>query len=172
CGLHGKGESVWLGHFLFGVLKTWAMIAHRRGESQIADAWLERAANLRDALNTVGWDGEWYWRATLDDGTVLGSRESEEARIFLNVQTWAIINGVADGDRAEQIMNAVEKHLHREYGPLLFVPAFSKPDPRVGYLTRYAPGTRENGGLYTHAGIWGIQAACTMKRPEVAWEMF
>jgi len=172
CGLQWRGESVWLGHFLYGVLQGWARIARRRGESAIADAWEEKAADLRDALNTTGWDGEWYWRATLDDGSVLGSRESEEARIFLNAQTWAIIHGVADSERSEQVMDAVEKHLHREYGPLLFLPAFSKPDARVGYLTRYAPGTRENGGLYTHAGVWGIQAACVLKRAEVAWEMF
>lgn len=172
CGLEGKGESVWLGHFLHLILNQWSLVAEKRGEGGKASNWKKRANQLRDAVNQHGWDEKWYLRATLDDGSPLGSARNDEARIFLNSQTWAILSGTADENRAEMAMDAVEKHLLREYGPLLFSPAFSIPDPRVGYLTRYAPGTRENGGLYTHAATWAIQAACKMGRPETAWKMF
>jgi len=131
-----------------------------------------RAMQLKAAINEHGWDGDWYLRATLDDGSVLGSQSCEEARIFLNAQTWAIISGVAKELRAEKVMDMVEKHLLLDYGPVLFQPAFIIPDKRIGYLTRYAPGTRENGGLYTHAATWAIQAACKMKRPETAGKIF
>ena len=69
-------------------------------------------------------------------------------------------------------MDAVEEHLLKNYGPLLFTPAYSVPDERVGYLTRYAPGVRENGGVYTHAATWAIQAACMVGRAKTAWEIF
>jgi cellobiose phosphorylase len=172
CGRQGTGESVWLGHFLYLILKEWSELARRRGEDALAEEWENRARCLCDAVNVIGWDGEWYLRATLDDGTPLGSRFSREGRIFLNPQTWAVIAGTADSDRANRVMDAVETHRLRDYGPILFTPAFSRPDARVGYLTRYAPGRRENGGVYMHAAVWAIQAACLLGRAETAWKVF
>jgi cellobiose phosphorylase len=172
CGRQGNGESVWLGHFLHLILNEWAELARRRDRDDLAEEWENRARCLRDAVNVIGWDGEWYLRGTLDDGTPLGSRFSREGRIFLNPQTWAIIAGTADPDRANMVMDAVETHLLQDYGPILFTPAFSRPDARVGYLTRYAPGSRENGGVYTHAAVWAIQAACMLGRAETAWKVF
>jgi cellobiose phosphorylase len=52
-------------------------------------------------------------------------------------------------------------------GALLLAPAFDTPDETVGYLTRYAPGMRENGGVYTHAAVWAIAAAARLRRPEL-----
>ncbi|MCB2156604.1 glycosyl transferase family 36 [bacterium] len=172
AGMHGKGESIWLGHFLYGVLCDWSDLATQRGESERAAEWTARADALRVAINTHGWDGDWYLRATLDDGSPLGSASCKEGRIFLNAQTWSIISGTADEERANQVLDAAEEHLLREYGPLLFTPAYSTPDARVGYLTRYAPAVRENGGVYTHAAIWAIQAACKLGRAETAWSAF
>ncbi|RLI06251.1 glycosyl transferase family 36, partial [Candidatus Bathyarchaeota archaeon] len=113
-----------------------------------------------------------YLRATGDDGRILGSAQNSEARIFLNAQTWAVINGVADSNRAERAMNSVEEILDREYGPLLFYPAFTHADEAIGYLSRYAPGVRENGGLYTHAATWAIMAECILGRGERAYQMY
>ena len=161
-GLQEKGESIWLGHFLVGLLADWAEVYRRTGARAEADDFTRRRAALVNAINTHGWDGAWYWRATLDDGTKLGTAESEVARIFLNAQTWAVLNDVAPPDRAAQCMQAVEKHLVTEVGPLLLAPAFSHPDERIGYITRYAPGLRENGGVYTHAACWAIAAAARM----------
>lgn len=172
CGRLMKGESVWMGHFLYMVLKSWIEFASQYGYDEQADIWKKAAEDLYAAVNEAGWDGDWYLRATMDDGTPVGSNVCKEGRIYLNAQTWAVIAGTAEVARGEQVMDAVETHLHRKYGPLLFTPAYSKPDQRVGYLTRYAPGTRENGGLYTHAGVWAIQAACKLGRNKTAWEMF
>ncbi len=69
-------------------------------------------------------------------------------------------------------MNSAEKYLDREYGPLLFYPAYSAPDPEIGYLTRYAAGVRENGGVYSHAAAWAIMAECMLKRNAAAYGMY
>src|SRR5690606_28786841 len=61
---------------------------------------------------------------------------------------------------------SIKKYLFKDYGPLLFQPAYKTPDPKIGYLTRYAPGVRENGGLYTHAGTWSVLASSKMKDPD------
>jgi len=167
-----KGESIWLGHFLYGILQEFALVAQGKGDDGRARRYRTRAARLRKAINELTWDGNWYLRATGDDGRILGSAQNSEARIFLNAQTWAVINGVADPNRAERAMNSVEEILDREYGPLLFYPAFTHADEAIGYLSRYAPGVRENGGLYTHAATWAIMAECILGRGERAYQMY
>lgn len=171
-GRHMKGESFWLAHFLYGVLVDWAEVARRRGDEENASRWTERADALKSAINEHGWDGDWFLRATMDDGDLLGSAKCAQGKIFLNAQTWAIIHDTTTPERQQQCWQQVERHLLREYGPLLFTPAFDTPDARVGYLTRYAPGTRENGGVYTHAATWALWAACKMRQPDTALAIF
>ena len=171
-GLDMKGESVWLGHFLHRILLDFAEIASRVGEKHRAVEYRGRASVLRGVLNQEGWDGQWYWRATKDSGEKLGSRENKEGKIYLNAQTWAVIAEVADEARMAQVMDAVERHLERRAGPLLLAPAYRTPDVNIGYLTRYAPGVRENGGVYTHAATWSILAAAKLGRGAVACRLF
>jgi cellobiose phosphorylase len=171
-GLEMKGESVWLGHFLYGILKDFAGVAERTGDGGRAALYREKSDRLRIVLNTEAWDGEWYFRATKDSGGKIGSRENAEGQIFLNAQTWAVINGVADPGRAGQVMDVVEKKLLFKAGPVLLHPAYRKTDRYIGYLTRYAAGMRENGGVYTHAATWAIAAESVLRRGKAAFEMY
>jgi cellobiose phosphorylase len=127
---------------------------------------------MRAAVNRHFWDGDWYVRATRDDGSVIGSKRCRDGRIFLNAQTWAVLHDVVPARRVGRMMRAVERHLYRAHGPLLLAPAYRVPDASIGYLTRYAPGSRENGGLYTHAGLWAVQAECKLGRAEQAWRLY
>ena len=138
----------------------------------MARHYRRRAAALKKAINRYGWDGQWYWGATRDDGQLIGSKKNTEGRIFLNSQTWAVIAQTAPPDRAKRAMASMEKYLNREYGPLLLTPAYTKPESGIGYLSRYAPGTRENGGVYTHAATWAIWAECLQGRGNLAYEMY
>jgi cellobiose phosphorylase len=171
AGLEERGESVWLGHFLAGLLADWSEIHRRSGRAAFANDYDARRESLVAAINEHAWDGEWYWRATLDDGSKIGSRENRSGRIYLNAQTWAVLNDVAPRDRAESCMRAVREHLVRESGALLLAPAYDTPDERIGYITRYAPGLRENGGVYTHAATWAIAAAAKMKDAELVGQL-
>ena len=163
AGLEEKGESIWLAHFLAGCLGEWAEIHRRSGKAKFAVDYDKRWKKLVDAINKHGWDGDWYWRATLDDGSKIGSKENRVGRVYLNAQTWAILNDIAPEDRAKACMKAVRKHLVSEAGALLLAPAYDEPDERIGYITRYAAGLRENGGVYTHAATWAIAAAAKAK---------
>jgi len=167
AGLREKGESVWLAHFLAGLLADWSEIHKRSGRAGFARDYDQRRERLVRAINEHAWDGEWYWRATLDDGSCIGSRENKNGQIYLNAQTWAVLNDVAPRDRAEACMRSVREHLVRDSGALLLAPAYDTPDERIGYITRYAPGLRENGGVYTHAATWAIAAAAKMKDAEL-----
>lgn len=166
-GLEEKGESIWLAHFLAGLLGEWAEIHRRTGRASFAADYTERRRRLIEVINGIGWDGHWYWRATLDSGEKIGSASNEEGKVYLNAQTWAILNDIAPPDRAKACLDAVKEHLVSESGALLLAPAYTQPDERIGYITRYAPGLRENGGVYTHAATWAIAAAAKMKDREL-----
>ena len=166
-GLEERGESVWLAQFLAGLLADWSEVHRRRGETARADELAARRRTLVEAVNEHAWDGGWYRRATRDDGSWIGTADNSAGRIFLNAQTWAILNDVAPGERAAACLAAVKEHLVSEAGALLLAPAYREPDETVGYITRYAPGLRENGGVYTHAATWAIAAAAKMRDGEL-----
>ncbi len=171
-GIQWKGESIWLGHFLYGILTRFVPIIERRGDKKRAAEYSKKAEDLKKALNEHGWDGEWYLGATRDDGRPLGSKTQKDGKIFLNCQTWAVITGAATPERAKQAMASARKYLYKQYGPLLLTPGYSVTDPTIGYITRYAPSVRENGGLYTHAGTWAIQAECMMRDGDEANDVY
>ncbi len=171
-GSEWKGESIWLGHFLYGILTEFALICKKKRDSKRARRYAKQAKKLKNAINKHAWDGSWYIRATKDNGSPIGSSRCKEGKIFLNAQTWAVINHVAPKNRAEKAMDAAEKKLLREFGPLLYYPGYTKPDSTIGYASRYAPGMRENGAVYTHAATWMIIAECKLKRGNNAYDIF
>ena len=167
-----KGESFWVAEFLYMILGNFIPLARLRGDDGFADKCQIVRDNLKDALNRYGWDGEWYMQATTDDGLLLGSITNDEGKIFLMPNTWAVISGAADEQRAAIVMNSVTKYLLRDFGTLLNYPAFTKPRPDIGYVTRYAPGLRENGGVYTHAATWAVWAYTLVGQPNLSYEAY
>jgi cellobiose phosphorylase len=164
-GDQGKGESIWLAWFLVDVLKKFAGLCAARGEQELASRYHDRADRLSATVERTSWDGEWYLRAFFDDGTPLGSRENEEARIDSLSQSWSVICGAGNPDRAAVSMRSVEEHLIREKEKLvlLYTPPFDKSSPHPGYIMAYPPGVRENGGQYTHAALWVAMAFARMR---------
>ena len=155
-GVGGKGESVWLAWFLIHVLHDFAELLLLHGDAEEAKAYEAKVAPLVKAVEEQAWDGAWYRRAYFDDGTPLGSAQSEEAKIDSLAQSWGVISGAADPERATSSLQAVEKHLVRlsEQLVLLFTPPFDKTEHDPGYIKGYLPGVRENGGQYTHGSLW------------------
>jgi cyclic beta-1,2-glucan synthetase len=127
-GREGRGESVWLGWFLHVNLTEFARIADGRGEAERAASWRSRADSLRTCLEAEAWDGEWYKRAFFDDGTPLGSAQNDECQIDSIPQSWAVLSGAADPQRARRAMASVEQRLVRRDDrlALLFSPPFDR----------------------------------------------
>ncbi len=167
-----RGESVWLAHFLVAVLERFSEVALAAGKGRHFAFCRPEAARLRQAIAAHAWDGEWFWRASKDNGELLGSASCAQGRIFLNAQTWAVIANSAPPELQKKAMEAVDKYLDRDYGPLLLWPAYAQPDPTIGYLSRYAPGRRENGGTYTHAATWAILAHAILGNGARAYAMY
>ncbi len=167
-----KGESFWVAEFLYAILGDFIPLARGRGDEGFARKCADVRASLKEALNRFGWDGAWYLQATTDDGLPLGSHENAEGQIFLMPNIWAVISGAADPERAYTAMASVTQYLLKDYGALLNFPAFTRPRPDIGYVTRYAPGLRENGGVYTHAATWSVWAYTLLGQPDLAYEAY
>jgi cyclic beta-1,2-glucan synthetase len=159
-GFHGRGESVWLGFFLYSILDAFIPQVERRGDTGRAERYAGHRDKLDKALNDGGWDGSWYRRAYYDDGTPLGTHDAAECRIDGLAQSWAVLSGVAPPERAAQALDAAEAQLIDEKEGLirLLTPPFVDTPHDPGYIKGYVAGVRENGGQYTHAACWMIQA--------------
>jgi cyclic beta-1,2-glucan synthetase len=170
----GQGESVWDAWFQLTVLPAWSTIAEGRGETERARRWRTQADRLREAVESAAWDGAWYRRAYFDDGTPLGSAQNDECQIDSLAQSWAVISGAADPERARQAMRAAYERLVKGDDGLilLFTPPFDKGQLHPGYIKGYVPGIRENGGQYTHGAVWVVQAAAAAGEGTRAVELF
>jgi cyclic beta-1,2-glucan synthetase len=138
-----------------------------------AALYRQEADKLRQALEAA-WDGAWYRRAYYDDGWPLGSKQNRECQIDSIAQSWAVLSGAADSERATQAMESVEARLvrHDDGLILLFAPPFDKTSRDPGYIKGYVPGIRENGGQYTHAALWAVWAFALLDQGDRAEALF
>jgi cyclic beta-1,2-glucan synthetase len=173
-GHKGRGESVWLGWFLLANLREFTRVADIRGDEERAASWRSTAASLEASLDAEAWDGAWYKRAFFDDGTPLGSARSDECQIDSIPQSWAVLSGSGDKQRARQAMKSVEERLVRwdDRLMLLFSPPFDQTSLDPGYIKGYVPGIRENGGQYTHAAAWSVMAFAMQGEGDKAVKLF
>ena len=173
----GRGESVWLAWLLIRTINLFAPIALARkttAQQKRAKHWQTHAESVRKAVESSGWDGLWYRRATFDDGSWLGCNENTECRIDSIAQSWAVISGAAEPMRAAVAMQSLEQYLiNKSEGiALLFSPPFDKTHYDPGYIKGYPPGLRENGGQYSHAAMWSILAYVKLGEGTKAAELF
>jgi len=171
AGLEGRGESAWLAMFLFEILTRLEPVLRRVGETDLADRYAFEAENLRMAVETHAWDGDRYIGGTRDDGRPFGARECESGSRFLNPQTWSAITGIGDPGRVRTALEGAKADLVTDFGALLLRPAYAQVDPTIGYITRYAPGLRENGGVYSHASTWAAWAYALVGDGPTAWRI-
>ncbi len=173
-GIGGRGESVWLAWFLYANLKNFAVLANKRGDGDRAKTWLKHADALIESTEKNAWDGKWYRRAYFDDGTPLGTNESNECQIDSLAQTWALLSGAGQPERARIAMQSVYERLVKPDDEmiLLFTRPFDLTPLDPGYIKGYLPGVRENGGQYTHAASWVVIATALLGNGQKAFELF
>ena len=153
-GEHGKGESVWLGFFLYEVLMQFTEVARMRGDLPFVERCQREAAQVRRNIEQNGWDGEWYRRAYFDDGSPLGSASNPECQIDSIAQSWSVLSGAGDAERSRMAMEAVDQRLvRRDHGLIqLLDPPFDKSDFESRLYQRVRPG-REGKWRAVHS--WG-----------------
>ncbi len=172
-GKAGRGESSWLGFFIYSVLMSFAPICDARGDHGRAERYRSDAGRLRGLLEAT-WDGDWFRRGYFDDGSPLGSAHSAEGQIDSIAQSWAVLSEAVPSSLAERAMDAVRTQLVNRGSQtiLLLTPPFDHAEPDPGYIRAYPPGVRENGGQYTHAAAWVVMASAHLGHGDEAAELF
>ena len=168
-GRAGRGESVWTSMALFHSCQ----VAEEMAREVLNDAALERemqerAARMAGAIQEHGWDGRWYLAGWSDLGNPVGSSANKEGRIFLNTQTWAVLTGLATGERKDLCLQAVDEMLEAEHGSLTLWPHYTGADENVGRVTMLLPGMYENGTPYCHGTAFKIVTDIVAGRPDQA----
>lgn len=169
-----NAESVMLGMQLVYAAKLFREYAVRLGRDAEA-VWCEGViAELTGILNSDAvWDGAWYRRLLLSNGSAVGSRLRPQGQIYLEPQAWSVISGVGEQDgRGRQAMDAARERLDTARGLCICTPPYTgiptPDDPLVGN----APGTGENGAIFCHANTWAIIAECLLGRGELALKYY
>lgn len=173
-GIKGKGESVWLGFFLYNTITNFLEAIKMSDRKIIVKKYEIFNKLLKESLNKNTWDGKYYIRAFFDNGNKLGSSVNEECKIDLISQSFSILSGVAEESKINSIISSVENNLvdHENNIIKLLTPAFSKSKDDPGYIMNYPKGIRENGGQYTHATSWYIMSLIKAGYKEKAYEYY
>lgn len=173
-GNKGKGESVWVGWFLYKILDGFEELCRYKNDVEKSQEYEGFKGFIKENLEKEAWDGGWYRRAYFDNGKPLGSRENDECKIDSIAQSWAIISKAAKEERAIEAMEAVDRYLvDKDKGLIkLLAPPFDKSSLEPGYIKGYVAGVRENGGQYTHAAVWVILALTKLGMGSKAWKYY
>jgi cellobiose phosphorylase len=171
-GRQGRGETTMVAAHLAWMLREVSMLLWFTGSDALAERYSEERDKLVRNINDHLWDGDWYVRGTRDDGEAFGSARNIEGRIYLNAQSWPVLAGATPRNRGVRAMDSVKKHLDTLYGPALFLPAYMEPDPKLGIISRFAPGTKENGTVFCHPVAWAIMAECVLRRGNRAYDLW
>ena len=160
-GHEGRGESVWLGWFLCSVVEGFAALrpdARRRCARPALGRMRARAGSPRCTTPAGTAPGSAAPFSTT--ATPLGSDANAECRIDLIAQAWSVLSGASTPAFTKSAMLALNNQLIDEKAGLLRLldPPFQHSANNPGYIQAYPPGVRENGGQYSHAGVWALMA--------------
>lgn len=166
----GERESVMVSQQLCAGLLEMAGLAEQVGDLAVAEECRVLHREMAEKINRVAWDGAWYQRTICEDGYALGSGRNEEAKIFVNTQSWAVLGRVADELRLNRCMESVDALLTKPEGIPICDPPCTVFDERIGRFTTVMPYHIENGGCYNHAAGFKTVADCMLGRAEQAWD--
>jgi len=168
----GGGESSMVSFMHFWAIEIFIKSAKALGRTDDVNKYTIMAQQVKHSCENVLWDGEWYIRGFTKKGEKIGTNETEEGKIYLNAQTWAVLSGVASDERGVSAMDAVDERLYSEFGLHLLSPAYGTPNDDIGYVTRVYKGIKENGSIFSHPNPWAVIAECKLGRGNQAMKFY
>lgn len=153
------------------LLEMIALLQHLGDSRNIGD-YLNAYNEMHNRVEQVAWDGEWYIRYFDQNGRPLGSHKNAHGQIYVNGQSWPVISGFASRARGEKAMDSVYRRLNTRFGIKLSAPGYNGFDGKIGGISTYPPGAKENGGIFLHANPWAIIAETILGRGERAYQYY
>lgn len=165
-------ESLFTANLYGLALREMVALSTMLGDAETAQGYQQDYAVMKERVEAVAWDGQWYVRYFDADGRAVGSHRNAAGQIYLNGQTWPVISGFAAPQRARQAMDAAHARLNTPNGIKLSTPGFNGYDPGIGGITTYPPGAKENGGIFLHTNPWAVIAETLLGRGERAFAYY
>lgn len=166
-------ESVYIAGMYVKYGAEYAHVLQYLGEEKEADEVRKKVRAMDEAVNTFGWDGQWFLRAYDAAGEKVGSSSCEEGKIFIEPQGFCIMGGIGvDNGRAQKALDSVKKYLSTPYGIMLVQPPYTSYHPELGEITSYPPGQKENGSIFCHSNPWVVIAETMIGHGEQAMEYY
>ena len=168
----GGGESTMVSFLHHWALLAFVEAAEFAGRRVDAETYHSLAAKVRAACERELWDGNWYARGTTASGLKIGTAASEEAKVFIESNAWAVVSDAAPRERAERAVAAMDEHLFSPWGLHLLQPSFSRPNDEIGFMGRVYKGVKENGAIFSHPNPWAVIAAAKLGQGDRAMRFF
>jgi cellobiose phosphorylase len=166
--LPSGAESLFVANLYGKALLEMIELCEHLGDVQAVDAYRQAYESMKNRVESTAWDSAWYIRYFDEAGQPIGSTDNIHGRIWLNAQTWPVISGFASPERARQALDAAHEQLNTRYGLKLSTPGYDGYDPRLGGVTTYPPGAKENGGIFLHPNPWAVIAEAMLGNGERA----
>ena len=143
------------------------------GQPEKAAQSLAQRQAMQQVIERDGWDGQWFLRTYDAFGEAIGSAKNDEGQIFIESQGWGVLGGVGlENGKAIAALDAVQERLATPNGIILQQPAYSTYQPRLGEITSYPPGYKENAGIFTHNNTWIQIAEAIVGRGDRAFDYY
>ncbi|MGL5007047.1 MAG: GH36-type glycosyl hydrolase domain-containing protein [Plesiomonas sp.] len=168
----GGGESAMVSFLHYWALDAFIDAAKFLGREGDAERYSQMAEDVRIACEENLWDGEWYIRGITKTGEKIGTQEQIEGKVHLESNTWAVVSGVANTERATKAMDAVDEYLYSPWGLHLNAPSFATPNDDIGFVTRVYQGVKENGAIFSHPNPWAWVAEAKLGRGDQAMKYY
>ena len=175
----GVAESVFIAaqFVLYG--EEYAELAERRGLADVAANARKAVEDMRQAVLTHGWDGQWFLRAYDYYGDKIGTDEHAEGKIWIEPQGFAVMAGIGVGSGpddkdapAVKALDSVNEMLATDHGMVLQFPAYTTYQVNMGEVSTYPPGYKENGGIFCHNNPWVIIGETVLGRGAQAFDYY
>ncbi len=166
-------ESVLIAGMFVAIGPELVALEKRRGNDEAAAKAQAEIEKMTAAIETDGWDGEWFVRAYDALGHKVGSHECDDGKIFIESQGYCVMGGVGVEDgKAEQALESVHKYLETEHGIVLLQPAYKTYHLELGEVSSYPCGYKENAGIFCHNNPWIIAAETVVGHGDRAFDLY
>lgn len=156
--LGAEGESSFVAFQLVLALRIQKQLAEEKGDAAAAEKLAKQLAGFSALVEKLCWNEDRYIRGFTEKGEVIGRRTDPEANLWLNPQSWAVISGLADSEKAETILHTVQEGLNTEYGVMLMQPPYHAHAFDGALAVIYNAGVKENAGIFSQSQGWIILA--------------
>ena len=169
----GIAESVFIGGMFVKYAGEYADVCELLSLQAEAREVRAAADAMAAAVETAGWDGEWFLRAYDAFGQKVGSSQCEEGKIYIEPQGFCVMAGIGrDNGKAARALQSVKEQLTGTYGVELLAPCYTVYHKELGEISSYPPGYKENGSVFCHNNPWVSIAETVLGDGDAAFDLY